>query len=175
MTAIEFEMCKAMPRIADRIACPKARERLRKWRRRNRLIAMMHPSWRIRYAKPIGPKFIHGQFLPITDAGRMTKGVLARAIASSIARAYFVTLDDIKSKSRSQRLVEPRFAICYAIRKASGHSTSVIGRMVGRHHTSVLHALKAFQERLDRGQSLDPVPLLLPNGWTPPSPEQAPR
>ncbi|MDP2358657.1 MAG: helix-turn-helix domain-containing protein [Beijerinckiaceae bacterium] len=168
-SGIEDAMCRAMPPVPPKADRAKARARLITWRGRRTYRLTLHPLAKTRYMKPIGPRYVHAAFTPIEGAERMTRGVLARAIVQSIAQAYFVTPADLRSRIRTKDLAEARFAICYVIRTTTHpDSTPFIGRLINRDHTTVLHALRQFQKRLDLGLSVNPALKLLPNGWTPP-------
>jgi len=58
----------------------------------------------------------------------------------AVAGRHMVTVDELRSPARSQRLVAARRSIAVELRVA-GWSLKRIGRAIGRHHTAVLHHL----------------------------------
>jgi chromosomal replication initiation ATPase DnaA len=56
---------------------------------------------------------------------------------------------DVLGDSRSQEFVVPRYAIIYLLYHYTSLNKSQIGREVYRDHTTVINALKVFQDRID--------------------------
>jgi chromosomal replication initiator protein len=65
-----------------------------------------------------------------------------RALAERIARAHGVTYEDMMSASRLKAVTAARHAFMAELRMTYAMSTPEIGRIVGRDHTSVMHALR---------------------------------
>lgn len=67
---------------------------------------------------------------------------VVRNEATAAAALYGVHVTDLLERNRSRILVRARTEL-YRRLRALGWSLPVIGLHVGRHHTSVLHALRA--------------------------------
>jgi chromosomal replication initiation ATPase DnaA len=66
-------------------------------------------------------------------------GAKAERLASEIAAQYGLTLAHLKGRSR--KYCEPRWHAMRALYATGEYSTSEIGRLFHRDHTTVLHAL----------------------------------
>lgn len=65
----------------------------------------------------------------------------ARAVYERIASLRGLKMDDLTSERRSHCLVEARWVIMRELRN-KGASLPQIGRLMGLHHSTVLHGLK---------------------------------
>jgi chromosomal replication initiation ATPase DnaA len=63
-------------------------------------------------------------------------------VVQRVAKAHGVTVADIMGRSSCRRCAVPRWHAMAAIRAEFGDSLSMIGRLFGRDHTSVLHGLR---------------------------------
>lgn len=61
---------------------------------------------------------------------------------------FQVQAKEIRSKRRTQRVVIARNLVCYLGYKIGGHSKKNIGRLLGRDHTTIMHAIDSAEERL---------------------------
>lgn len=68
----------------------------------------------------------------------------ARDFATKIAENNHMTLDDVTGPSRHAPVVRVRWTIIRALHR-QGMSLSAIARLMNRHHTSILHALRKTQ------------------------------
>ena len=96
----------------------------------------------------------------------------ARRILSATARHYGLTTDDIVGPSRRRTVALARGLAMHLCRQLCGESLASIGRRFsGRDHTTVLHALRVTQERVESDpavtQSL--ATILVSLGLSPPS------
>lgn len=66
-----------------------------------------------------------------------------------VARRYGRTVLDLKSRRRCAPIVRPRQIAMYVAYKVTIHSTSRIGRVFHRDHTTVLHALRKIGAMVD--------------------------
>lgn len=64
-------------------------------------------------------------------------------IMDSVCKFYGVSPEAVKSHSRFAKFVEPRHIIQYLLMQR-GFSSTYIGQMFGRDHSSVLHAKKTI-------------------------------
>lgn len=69
------------------------------------------------------------------------KGCL-RAVCSH----YDVTAEELKSKSREQRIVVPRQHFCWVVyRNRLDVSYPMLGRFLSKDHTTIIHAVNKFE------------------------------
>lgn len=69
-------------------------------------------------------------------------------IMSETARAYGVTKEALRARSRKQSLVRPRQIAMYLARIYTDASLAEIGRAFSRDHTSVMYAIDVVQRRI---------------------------
>lgn len=69
------------------------------------------------------------------------------AVIDEIARLHGFTLSDLLGPSRQRAVCAARFAAIAEVRRAFGDSYQKIGRLFGRHHTTVLNAVRAASRR----------------------------
>lgn len=75
--------------------------------------------------------------------------VTSDIIIKEISAHLHVSIDDIKSNSRKQELVQARQIIMYMLKKHTDESYAAIGMMLGkRTHTTVVHGCQTIQEQL---------------------------
>lgn len=70
-----------------------------------------------------------------------------RRIMEAVAEEWCVSLPDLVSDRRAQRLVEPRQAAMALAWELTGHSLAMIGRMLRRDHTTIHHGIAAHGRR----------------------------
>lgn len=76
-------------------------------------------------------------------------------IMEIVANYYNVTINDLKSKQRSQNIVEPRQISMYLCRKKLNRTLKEIGSAFGgRNHATVLHAYDRISEELKTNTNL---------------------
>jgi chromosomal replication initiator protein len=76
-------------------------------------------------------------------------------IMEIVANYYNVTINDLKSKQRSQNIVEPRQISMYLCRKKLNKTLKEIGSAFGgRNHATVLHAYDRISEELKTNTNL---------------------
>ena len=82
-----------------------------------------------------------------------------KPIAERICKATGVSMEEVRSARRSERLVMTRWAIAYWTTRQTGHSLPAIGRFLGgKDHTSILHAVRRYpQKRAAMGRHLRPL------------------
>jgi chromosomal replication initiation ATPase DnaA len=74
----------------------------------------------------------------------------AREIVERVAQARGVTVRELYGSSRVGRVARARQAAMLALHQTGRYSLSEIGRLLGRHHTSVMHGVKAAARRAAR-------------------------
>lgn len=108
-------------------------------------------EWPRLYLVPIGPE------------REMANHEKAKIILYSTAKKYGYTVVDLRSDRRDAYLVACRQEACWEIKNQTTWSLPHIGRfMGGRDHTTILHAIRKHQARVDGA-----VPMLTRNGHKP--------
>jgi chromosomal replication initiator protein len=84
-----------------------------------------------------------------------TRGrILVRRVIKATAEHFGTTPDDLVSARRTRPLARRRQVAMYVARKMTGRSLLFIGRKIGdRHHTTVLHGVRAVRGLLDAGDA----------------------
>jgi hypothetical protein len=66
------------------------------------------------------------------------------AVIATVCCRYDVSRDDIVRADKRRRVVRARWMICWLLRYRMGMSLPAISYLVGKHHTTVLHACSLF-------------------------------
>lgn len=69
-------------------------------------------------------------------------------IQATVAKHFDLTVGDMVSKRRSQRIIRPRQIAMYLCKQLTPHSFTYIGKRFGRDHTTVIHAVRKVGERI---------------------------
>jgi chromosomal replication initiator protein len=86
--------------------------------------------------------------LPI--AYRHRKPIALHLIATAVATAYDLTVEELSRRTREERYVWPRQVAMYLVREISGEPWRHIGRSLGdRDHGTALHAHAQVRSRMD--------------------------
>ena len=83
-----------------------------------------------------------------------TKSVTPLSVARAVAREFGVTLPALRSSRRSQALVLPRQCAMWLSRKLCHVSYPELGAFFERQHSSVIHAVRKLEARLDKEPAL---------------------
>ena len=65
-------------------------------------------------------------------------------IIQTVCRKWNVSIDDVCGRSRKQEVVYTRMIIAYFLRQYTTLSTTKIGRLINRDHSTIIHYLKAY-------------------------------
>jgi chromosomal replication initiator protein len=77
-------------------------------------------------------------------------------IQHAVADYFSLSINDLKGKKRTRNIVHPRQLSMYVIKNITEFTTTDIGQSFGgRDHTTVLHSLKAIEERLQSDPTED--------------------
>ena len=91
----------------------------------------------------------------LADLMPETREIEPSQILSTIAREYGITMEELLSKSRSQRVAFPRQVAMYMLRKESELSLPKIGELLGgRDHTTVMYGHEKINDLLERDKNL---------------------
>ena len=89
---------------------------------------------------------------PVSDLGR---------IIALVCRSYKVTEEELASTSRLKRVTLPRAIVFYLGRRHTDLSLAVLGKRLGRRHTTVLYALDRIERSVQKKDRLGRQVLLL--------------
>lgn len=65
-------------------------------------------------------------------------------IIQTVCKIWDRSLDDVCGKSRKQEIVYTRMTIAYFLRRCTTLSTTEIGKLINRDHSTIIHYLKAY-------------------------------
>jgi chromosomal replication initiation ATPase DnaA len=65
-----------------------------------------------------------------------------------------MSVDKVLCKRRFQKLIVPRYAIVFFLHSYTSMNKSEIGRKLGFDHTTVIHALSTFKDRIDTEEAI---------------------
>jgi len=74
--------------------------------------------------------------------------MIEQEIMSDVADIYGITVNDILSRRRLRRFADARAVICYLLCFTQGYSTTEVGRVLGRDHSSVVYFNKKTMDWL---------------------------
>jgi chromosomal replication initiator protein len=78
------------------------------------------------------------------------KTIMANTILRAVSDAYTVAIDDLQSKKRTKNLARARQTAMYLLRDLTSLTTTEIGAIFDRDHSTVLYAISAV-EKIDDG------------------------
>ena len=78
------------------------------------------------------------EVISIIDPGNIPIDILIDKIISTVAKYYGVTVDEIKSKNKTDAVANARHVSIYIIRKLTDKSLKEIGAIFSRDHTTIL-------------------------------------
>ncbi|MDR2597370.1 MAG: chromosomal replication initiator protein DnaA [Treponema sp.] len=104
-----------------------------------------------------------GQPITLEIAHKKLRDVLAstpnlsiETIQKAVADAYSLSVNDLKGKKRTQKIVYPRQLAMYICREMTDFSTTEIGEAFGgKDHTTVMHSIEKIQGLFITDPSLD--------------------
>jgi chromosomal replication initiator protein len=88
---------------------------------------------------------IHKQ---VQEVARDNRAIFTLKRCLSVICSYYgVTPEELKSRSRMQRLAVPRHHFCWVVyRNRLDVSYPMIGRFLGKDHTTIVHSVSKFEE-----------------------------
>jgi len=78
-----------------------------------------------------------------------------RAVIRAVARYYSVSVSGIVSHRRTHDLIRPRHVAMYLAHELGGYSLAIIGSVLGRDHTTIMHACRRITDLRERQPELD--------------------
>lgn len=85
-------------------------------------------------------------------SGKIGGRNVLRHLLRAVADKHGITVAEIMSGERWKHIVLARHEFCYLARVEIGRSLPAIGRFIHRDHSTVLHAVRAHQERMEAGE-----------------------
>lgn len=82
----------------------------------------------------------------LVDSRGMTPRQANMIAMNDIAKEYDYTAEDIIGKNRCRKLVEIRRK-CAVMLREKGYSTTEIGRIMNRDHSTIVHSLKIMAQK----------------------------
>ena len=79
------------------------------------------------------------------DPGNIPTGIMVEKILSVVSNHFGVTIEDIKSKKKTQNVSSARQTAIYIMRNLTSLSQEEIGKIVGRDHATVIYALSKIE------------------------------
>ena len=74
--------------------------------------------------------------------------MIEREIISDVADIYGITVDNILSRRRIRRYVDARAVVCYLLCFTQGFSTTEVGEVLNRSHSSIVYFNKKTKDWL---------------------------
>ena len=84
----------------------------------------------------------------VRNIAKVRKSITVEAIKKLVCREYKISVEDIVSKSRKQRLVRPRQMAIYLSRHYTDAPLQAIGKSFNRYHATVLHSVNAIEKEM---------------------------
>lgn len=82
------------------------------------------------------------------------KEITIESIQSAVSKIFQVPIDQMKSKSRKQDIVQARQVVMFLSKKHTGQSLSAIGELMGgRNHATVLHSCRIVTNEMEMNAS----------------------
>lgn len=81
------------------------------------------------------------QAISYIDPGNIPTGVMVEKILSVVTKHFGITVEDIKSKKRTENISNARHTAIYIIRSMTSLSLKEIGNVFGRDHATVLSSI----------------------------------
>ncbi len=88
------------------------------------------------------------EYISIVDPGNIPSPVLIERILIAVAKKYGVTVEDIKSKKKTDNIANARHISVYIIRKETGLSLKDIGKIFNRDHTTIMASVNKVEINL---------------------------
>jgi len=82
------------------------------------------------------------------------KEITINTVKKLISREYSITIKDLLSRSRKQRILEPRQIAIYLSRKYTDAPLQEIGRSFNRYHATALHSIGVIKRKLKESAAM---------------------
>ena len=78
-------------------------------------------------------------------------------VAEAVCHAHDVTVEELLSDSRCRKIIGARQHACWLMRKVTGKSNTQIGMVLGRDHSTVIHACSQWEIRRGKFQRVTDI------------------
>ena len=86
------------------------------------------------------------EIISIIDPGNIPTSVLVERILTTVGEKYGVSIEDLKSKTKTASVANARHIAIYLIRKETNMSFKDIGKIFGgRDHTTIMSSFEKIQ------------------------------
>lgn len=85
------------------------------------------------------------QVISIVDPGNIPTDAMVERILSAVSKKYGVSVDDVKSKKKTDSIANARHVAIYIIRKLTDLSLKEIGKIFGRDHSTVISSVSKVE------------------------------
>jgi chromosomal replication initiator protein len=85
---------------------------------------------------------------------RQRKRITIEAIKKLVCKYYDVSIEDVVSRSRKQRLVRPRQMAIYLARSYTDAPLQIIGKSFNRYHATALHSIKCIERGIQQNSAI---------------------
>ncbi len=85
------------------------------------------------------------QVISIIDPGNIPNDVMVERILSAVSKKYGVSVEDIKSKKKTDSIAGARHISIYIVRELTELSLKEIGKIFGRDHSTVMSSINKIQ------------------------------
>lgn len=80
------------------------------------------------------------QVISVVDPGNIPTDAMVERVLTAVAKKYGVTVEDLKSKKKTDSIAKARHVAVYVIRKLTTLSLDETGKIFGRDHTTALYS-----------------------------------
>lgn len=95
------------------------------------------------------------QVISVIDPGNIPIDVLINRIIEKVSSKYGVSVEDMKSKKKTEAVANARHVAIYIIRKLTDKSYKEIGNIFGRDHSSVMHSCERVTTNIKTVKNTD--------------------
>ena len=81
------------------------------------------------------------QIISIVDPGNIPTNAMIERILSAVSRKYGISIEDIKSKKKTENIVNARHLSIYITRKLTDLSLPAIGKIFSRDHSTIISSI----------------------------------
>ena len=83
--------------------------------------------------------------ISIVDPGNIPNDAMVEKIILHVSKKYGVSIDDIKSKKKTDNIANARHVSVYLIRKLTDLSLKDIGKIFGRDHSTIISSVNKIE------------------------------
>ncbi len=88
------------------------------------------------------------EYISIVDPGNVPSSVMVERILLAVSKKYGISVEDLKSKKKTETIANARHIAIYIIREETKLSLKEIGRILGRDHTTIMASVNKVETNL---------------------------